>query len=734
MELASMAGHTGATPSGQTEAAGAGDANPLGGSSQDSPCLATPGLSGQGLNTMSREADARHRLLNLTPTPRWEHVPPAAGRRRCEWGAAYALSPAVDVWAESVRCADPARPARVVGVVGATSAGKSWLIGKLLDDGSAKPSRLEEQFDGVTLQSMTSDINVYADSENDIYYMDFEGTYGTQPLQMEADVHRIAMERCSDVRAWEVKRRQALKESFQPAIAYLTCNVVIFVTREKLVCSRSLEECEHFAQAANGRVVSALPPALVLVQNCCRPSEGLFNPAQCTAAFSQTHPRSETMEWQSYFRTIDCFCIPEEYLVCKRTGFDGEDVCREVVESLRRTVRSRLAEDMAFRWRNQVNLSQLQWFSVVSALCRIVNDSDTVQMASLYMRVGATTGELGELQSVLVPLMARNASNERTSVSDRIQTALGIIARFAVRRELSDEDIDRSVVYLLDLFPCGAAASNEVACFDGSRQPVLCGQMRLFHSLMHRSSALVKTVGADWWQGLSEWFRGGVTHAWLGEFSCHDAFREFDDRARLRSALNEEIEGYKLEKCLEGLAPQVGSPWVVKAHASLHRSGGRLRKDVSQMCLICMAKGVSPGFFNRIWLPSEGGHHPACEHCFAILERHNLCGQPGDVWDQQCAACLRRDGWPGARRPPVERRLADHRLFPCKCSVCIVCVDALVLHDFPACPVCGQPTRWIVDERELITSSWPAAVRREGHSRLAEQPRSSCNTCVGRRR
>merc|ERR1719235_1835043 len=116
------------------------------------------------------------------------------------------------------------------------------------------------------------------------------------------------MDRCQDPGAWEAKRRQALKESFQPTIAYLACNVVIFMTREKLVCRRALEECEQFAVAANARVVSALPPALVIVQNCCRPSEGLFRSAQCTEAFRQTHLMSGLADWQKYFRSIDCFC------------------------------------------------------------------------------------------------------------------------------------------------------------------------------------------------------------------------------------------------------------------------------------------------------------------------------------------------------------------------------------------------------------------------------------------
>lgn len=705
----------------------AGD-SPVGGV-PDGPLA--PGFSGQGLNMMSNEADSRHRLINLTPTPRWE----SRGGSKSSWHAGYALSPAVDVWAERVRRADPAKPARVVGVVGATSAGKSWLVGKLLDERSAKPSRLEEHFDGVTLQSMTSDINVYTDSGEDTYYMDFEGTYGTQPLQLSTVGHGAVLERCKDMRAWETMRRQSLKECYQPAVAYLLCNIVIFVTREKLVCSRCVEECEHFAQAANGRVISALPPALILVQNCCRPSEGLFNPVQCTEAFRQTHLYSESVEWHSYFRSVDCFCVPEETLYCKRTGFDGEEVCKEVMRSLKETVRKRLDEDLAFRLGHHVRLSQLQWFSVVSALCRIVNDNDTVKMTSLYMHVGATTCGLGELKSALLLLMGARGDS-RGTVKELLRGALALIARFTVRRELSAEEQRQAVLYLQGLFPCGACAPNGVECYGRPGEAVICGQMKMIHTDMHRSSELVRTRNAEWLQGLSEWLRGGVIHAWMGEYTCHPCFQEFDNTDRLCAMLQEEINGYKLERCLEGLAPDVGSPWVLKAYSSFRGSPLKLRKDISQTCVLCAAKGMDPGFFGRLWAPPEGTHLAVCEHCFGLLQKHDLCGQivaANPICDLRCDACCPRDPWSGLRRSsPGENRLADHRLLPCRCSICRHCAEATVRHDFPTCPLCAQPLFSMVDERALVKSSWPAAVRRQHSS--APRRGSSCGTSCGARK
>ena len=70
--------------------------------------------------------DGGQRLLNLVPAPTWE-----CGRHTSKaWAAGYALSPATENWARHVREAHASWPARAVGFVGATSAGKSWLVGR----------------------------------------------------------------------------------------------------------------------------------------------------------------------------------------------------------------------------------------------------------------------------------------------------------------------------------------------------------------------------------------------------------------------------------------------------------------------------------------------------------------------------------------------------------------------------------------------------------------------------
>eukprot|EP00405_Crypthecodinium_cohnii_P051017 CAMPEP_0206602562 /NCGR_PEP_ID=MMETSP0325_2-20121206/47491_1 /ASSEMBLY_ACC=CAM_ASM_000347 /TAXON_ID=2866 /ORGANISM="Crypthecodinium cohnii, Strain Seligo" /LENGTH=719 /DNA_ID=CAMNT_0054115133 /DNA_START=101 /DNA_END=2256 /DNA_ORIENTATION=- len=705
------------------------------------------GFAGHGLNKMCDEADSKHRLLHLTPTPVWE-LPARGSNAQAEWVPAYALSPSTTVWPDHVRNASACDPARVVGVVGATSAGKSWLVGKLLEDSAPKPSRLEEHFDGVVLQSMTSDINMYPDDQHEVYYLDFEGTYGTQPLQGSMEELIDVMARVPDEKSWEVKRRQSLKECFQPTVAYLTCNVVVFLTREKLVCSRAMEECEHFAHAANGRVVSALPPALILVQNCCRPSEGLFNPEQCTAAFKRTHlPQGTAGSWHGYFRSVDCFCIPDEHLVCKRSGFDGEEVSKQIIEKLKKAIRDRLEEDLRYRLEQQVNLSQLQWFSVVSALCRIVNDGEKVQMSALYTYAGATLGGAAEMKSILLELMSgplpnsnshgssnnnnNNNSSRSTStdksdnVAEQLQGALAIIARFAVRRELASDELEGILLSFRGLFPCGACADESVERFDRSGGPVSCGQMRLFHNALHRSSTLVRTVDADWLTGIGEWLRGGVTFAWPGEFECHEDYRKFDSTACLQKVLAEELEGYRLEKCLEGLAPLVGLPWVLKAHASLQNFGLRYVRDSSRMCVVCMAQGSAGGFFSRWWSQQEPSTLPTCNHCMSILERHDLCRANTreashstlSKGDASCESCVRKrsSSWTGSVREvgghsASRRGIADHRLRPCGCCLCLSCMESAIQSNQYLCPLCGYRVRNIIDERALVKTNWPAAV------------------------
>eukprot|EP00929_Paragymnodinium_shiwhaense_P023928 TRINITY_DN14869_c0_g2_i1.p1 TRINITY_DN14869_c0_g2~~TRINITY_DN14869_c0_g2_i1.p1 ORF type:complete len:721 (-),score=124.88 TRINITY_DN14869_c0_g2_i1:117-2279(-) len=699
--------------------------------SEQETIVTAPSFSGVGLNSLADQADASHRLLNLVPAPFCECIGKTAGN----WRPGYSLSPAAQVWASRVKTASPQRFARAVGVVGATSAGKSWLIGKLQEEGGARPSQLEECFDGVTLQSMTSDINLYSDPDNKLYYIDFEGTYGTQPLQ-KAPGESVVMKRVADARAWEAKRRQALKEFYQPAVAYLTCNVVIFVTREKLVCTRAMEECQQFAEAANARVMSAVPPALILVQNCCRPTEGFFNSAQCTQAFLSTHFDNDSSHWQKYFRSIDCFCIPDEYMTCKRTKFDGEEVCAEVIAEMRATIATRIEEDVIYRAQRHAIISQLQWFAILSALCRIINDQDTVQMSSLYMNANASDDGTGGLQAVLLQLMSGNDGDPEVAKA-KLRSALGLIARYAVRRQLSTEDVTQVIKYLLYLMPCGAVTTDNVERFDGKTHvPVVCGQMRILHGRVHRSAACVRTLDGTWLQDLSEWCRGGVVHTWPGEFECESCLADYDSVEATSAAISEEIEAYRLERCLEGLNPAVGFPWISRAHSSLSQSRIPIRRDNSRLCVICTTKGQSPGFFDKLWHTPPDDSLPACDCCYSMLRKHKLCGPEGDAAvasSSRCEACFRRSDGYSMRTKSRPKLPADQRLFPCGCIICINCTEELLSMQHPRqCPLCHLLVRWFVDERDLLKTGWPAAVR---HQRIlgASSPSSKQGmACISR--
>lgn len=365
--------------------------------------------------------------------------------------------------------------------------------------------------------------------------------------------------------------------------------------------------------------------------------------------------------------------------------------------------------------------------------------SDLVQMSSMYARAYGTNDGLAELKSVLLAVMNKTAG--LATAKSRIETAIGMIARFVVRRELSAEDESKALRYLLALFPCGAVACNKVVHFDGSERPVCCGQMRLFHSTLHRSTAPVRTVNSDWLQNLSEWFRGGITHAWIGDFSVHTDFKPFDDYETMYDMLQQEVEGYKLERCLEGLTPKVGAPWILRAHRGITGCGLDIKQDTRSTCVVCVAKPVDPGIFGRLWLPpTEGNHMPVCEHCQGIMERHALDSLGAaielieDLWDEQCSAC-KSTAWSGLSRPGGSMQgYVNHRLYPCKCTVCNLCADAVVTtNDRPFCPLCGMRLQRIVDERSLQKTGWAAAVARcEDTVELPPKQARSCGTCSAR--
>jgi len=160
------------------------------------------------------------------------------------------------------------------------------------------------------------------------------------------------------------------------------------------------------------------------------------------------------------------------------------------------------------------------------------------------------------------------------------------------------------------------------------------------------------------------------------------------------------------------------------------------------MCVVCTAKGVDPGFFARMWLPAEGEHLPACEHCYGIMEKHDLCSLDSgveasiDSWDQKCGSCAQRVVWPGFRRTDsTQLNLADHRAFPCKCAICGSCAAAAVAADArAACPLCGQSLLRIVDERALLRTGWAVAMARRGATVAVSAHGRSCGVpCSGSR-
>jgi len=318
----------------------------------------------------------------------------------------------------------------------------------------------------------------------------------------------------------------------------------------------------------------------------------------------------------------------------------------------------------------------------------------------------------------------------------RLGVALGIIARFAVRHDLAEDEIHQVVKYLALLFPCGAVAPPEVERADGSKEPVPCGQIHLFHKGLHRSTALVRTVDAGWLQHLSEWLQGGITHAWPGEFCCLDSLKEASDQALLAASVLEQVEEYKVEKCLEGVSPKVGTPWVLKAHGSLSGSSLKVMQDSTRLCVVCTEAGSDGASFWKLWTSSAADFLPVCGHCYSIMESNGLCkgttvapvASAANIREgRRCEACSEKHGkvivTEGQDVP--ENAKADHRLQPCRCLVCRKCAEHVAWKERSVCPICSMRVQWLADERALIATGW--RVTRP----TANRP-DKCGICVSR--
>lgn len=188
------------------------------------------------------------------------------------------------------------------------------------------------------------------------------------------------------------------------------------------------------------------------------------------------------------------------------------------------------------------------------------------------------------------------------------------------------------------------------------------------------------------------------------------------NQAVLTASLLEQVEEYKVEKCLEGLAPKVGTPWVLKAHGSFSSSGLKVVQDTARLCIVCTDGGSESGGFWKLW--SSGSVNdllPVCAHCYTIMESNSLCkggtveptSQPNFTREgRKCEACASSSARVISAQDPSESSKADHRLQPCRCLVCRKCAEKVAWSERSACPLCDMRVQWLADERALIATGW----------------------------
>lgn len=352
-------------------------------------------------------------------------------------------------------------------------------------------------------------------------------------------------------------------------------------------------------------------------------------------------------------------------------------------------------------------------------------------MSAISIHAGAIVGGVSELRSELLSLIHPHASEAKqdkpvnaTELKRKLVAAEELVARFAVRHEISPEEILQLARYLVALFPCGAVAPPAVERSDGENLPVPCGQCQLFHKGLHRSGTLVRTLDAGWLQTFSEWLQGGVTYAWPGEYMCHPSVADLCDAAKVNESITALVEEYRVERCLEGLSQTVGTTWVVKAYKSFAPTGIPVRLDESRMCIMCTAGGSNTGE-RWSWMGQTAQYLPVCGRCHEMMQVNSaqLCSNPRTLLlDAQVHAAK-----PGCLACGKAVAIPDHRLQPCRCLVCRHCSERVVKsRRHPVCPLCESPVRWLVDDRAMLASGWRAAPRLGSGVR-----RASCGFCVG---
>eukprot|EP00761_Pharyngomonas_kirbyi_P012497 gb/GECH01012524.1/.p1 GENE.gb/GECH01012524.1/~~gb/GECH01012524.1/.p1 ORF type:complete len:610 (+),score=129.95 gb/GECH01012524.1/:1-1830(+) len=218
--------------------------------------------------------------------------------------------------------------AQVISFLGDTHSGKTTLI----SDSIKKPLSVASHGD---FAPTSADVSYYlgqdSDESNAMLYLDFEGSGGGKKLPNDLNGNpRVEVDKAP--KKYMKRRLNSVEENF-PRLAYLSSDIIVYVSLNTFANSDYLESAIKMGKSAVAGVKEAYKPSLILVSNVCSNSAFVGSIDQATKKFLEAHTNDYADENESdeedddddeedeqfdagmlkdWFSSVHCVCIPDK--------------------------------------------------------------------------------------------------------------------------------------------------------------------------------------------------------------------------------------------------------------------------------------------------------------------------------------------------------------------------------------------------------------------------------------
>jgi len=431
-----------------------------------------------------------------------------------------------------------------VSCLGNTGSGKSFILGKLLEKiGCTElPFTLDygSSEDGYCPISITGGLHCFRKGNH--LYFDVEGTGGTLPLAERVKMGIMDRLRITEDEAQLQHLRKQCVEKFFPPLAYVTSNVIVYITREPLNCDASNEAIIKFTSACC-RDTAGVRPALVLIHNFCplqHLRRGEAQEAKFTEEYLSTFDTNGLL--RGAFSVVKCMTFPDSDAYDKKKKLDGEEVFKDQLDHLLTVIRDQCTTQNVIRQRRLCALSPRALFRIMPILIEQLQMGKQVSIPEILTVQMKNNPDpdcllLKGIFNGIVEVLAKtwqDMGEERYGklVSCAMRLAFAVSARYLMYKfrkedkislpnEWITEQTDNLFEKLKQYFTCVFCTCNAVyPGTENSQNPVRCLQKYVGHDT-HMTCVPVVPKRFNFLHRAVLNLFGGIRDRWEGEFTLH---------------------------------------------------------------------------------------------------------------------------------------------------------------------------------------------------------------------